>query len=58
MKKIIVLNFLTKEVFILNYDENIWEDPEHFISESELLNNVSHNHCQWMVVEDMKLIIE
>ncbi len=58
MKKIIVLNFLTREVFILNYDENIWEDPEDFISESELLDNVSHNNCQWMVVKDMKLIIE
>ena len=55
MKKLIVLNFTSSEVHIYPYDENIWECPEDFADENGI--TVLDSNCQYMVVEEVKLLI-
>jgi len=53
-KKIIILDFSTAEVHIFQYDENIWENGEHFLAE----NGLNETNCQWMIVNKLKLNID
>ena len=55
MKKIIILNFETAEVHVYNYDEAVWEDCEEFMTHEDI--GLNPNHCQWMVVDSLKLEI-
>jgi hypothetical protein len=50
--KIVILDFATAEVHIFDYDENIWEDGEHFLAEhhSEHGNTFKESNCQWMII--------
>lgn len=55
MKKIIILDFETGEVYVYPYDENITEGYEEYY---ELLNekfdtNFSDSNCQCMIVDDL-----
>ena len=56
MMKIIILDFRTAEVFVYNYDTNIWEDGENFIESEEV--NLNSNDCQWMIVDELKMQIK
>ena len=51
MRKIIILDFSSVEVHVFNYDDNIWEDALHFLSEH--FNNegmpFTEANCQWMI---------
>lgn len=50
MKYVTVLDFLTGEVNIYAYEEDL-EDLEEFIKEK------GHDYCQWMATDTLKLTI-
>jgi hypothetical protein len=56
IQKIIILCFETSEVLIYNYDSNIWEDVEDFLTSEEI--DISPNNCQWMVVNELNIQIK
>ena len=56
MLKIIILNEITGEVLITDYDPNIWEDPEDM--EDEFGNTLINSSCSYMVVNKLILRIE
>jgi|LakMenEpi03Aug12_release.lakeMendotaPanAssembly.Ray.scaffolds.fasta_scaffold3613030_1 hypothetical protein len=56
MKKIIILDFKRGEVFVYNYDTDIWEDGEDFIESEEI--NLNSNDCQWMIVDELNIQIK
>ncbi len=56
MKKIIILDFRTSDVFVYDYDINIWENGEDFIESEEV--NLNSNDCQWMIVDELKIQIK
>lgn len=55
MKKLIILDFETAEVYVYTYDENIWESPEDFTDEEGI--HVINSNCQYMVVDELKINI-
>lgn len=50
MEKIIILDFSTGEVFILNYSG---DDAEDWLKD----NGFNPNNCQWMITAGLKLNI-
>ena len=50
MEKIIILDFSTGEVFILNYSG---DDAEDWLK----YNGFNPDNCQWMIVDTLKLTI-
>lgn len=54
MEKIIILDFSDGEVYIKDYDTNIWEDAEEFLNEY----GFSESECHWMTVPILKLNID
>jgi hypothetical protein len=54
IKKIIILDFSDNQVYVKNYDENMWSNPEEFLSE----NGFDETNCQWMVVNKLTLNID
>lgn len=54
MKKIIILNNASLEVHVFNYDENIWDSPEDFISEQFDSRGMpfKDTECSWMLSEE------
>lgn len=54
MKKIIILDFSDNEVYIKNYIEDLWNNPEEFLSE----NGFDETNCQWMVVNKLILNVD
>lgn len=54
MKKIIILDFSTAEVFVYDFDESKFEDGEAFLASVEL----KEANCQWMIVGDLKITIK
>lgn len=56
MKKIIILDTTDSSVHVYNYDENIYEDGEHFLKENE--QEFPHTlDCMWMVTDDLNIQI-
>lgn len=49
-EKIVILDFTSGEVFILDYDSNIYDDPEDFFSIPEM-DNFNMNTCEFMIVK-------
>lgn len=54
IKKIIILDFSDNEVYIKDYDENMWSNPEQFLFET----GFNETNCQWMVVNKLILNID
>jgi hypothetical protein len=54
MKKIIILDFSDNQVYIKNYIEDLWNNPEEFLSE----NGFDETNCQWIVVNKLILNID
>ena len=54
IKKIIILDFSDNQVYVKNYDENMWSNPEEFLSET----GFNETDCQWMVVNKLILNID
>ena len=54
-QKIIILDFETGDVHVFSYDQNIWDNPEDFITELDIY--VSLSNCQWMVVDILNIQI-
>lgn len=54
MSKLIILHYETQEVIVCDYDENVWEDPEEFMSDEQI--DINSSSCHWMVVD--KLVIK
>ena len=52
--KIIILDFSDATITIMDYDNKIYTDAEDFLEE----NNFSHNDCQWMITQELKLTIK
>lgn len=55
-KKIIILCSSTQEVLIYDYNENVWEDVEDFLTSEEI--DLDVNNCQWMVVDELNIQIK
>lgn len=55
IKKIIILCSSTQEVLVYEYDMNMWEDVEHFLTSEEI--DLDINNCQWMVVDELNIKI-
>ena len=53
-KKIIILDFSDNQVYIKEYDENIWSNAEEFLSET----GFNETNCQWMVVNKLILNVD
>jgi len=51
MRKIIILDQGSGEVHVFNYDNNIWESPECFLSEnfSNEGRPFKESECSWML---------
>ena len=61
MKKIIILNFSTSEVFVFDYDTNIFEDAEVFFEALKYENedyDFSDSNCQWMITPENEIDIK
>jgi len=56
MKKIIILNFSNGEVLVYQYDNNIWNDAEEFLTSDEI--DLNPNQCQWMIVDELTIKIK
>jgi hypothetical protein len=53
-KKLVVLDYITNEIYVYDYDENIWECPEDYEIDGVF---VIHNNCNWLVVNELKINI-
>lgn len=53
-KKLVVLDYITNEIYVYHYDENIWECPEDYEIDGIF---VIHNNCNWLVVDELKINI-
>ncbi len=51
-KKLVVLSYISLEIWIYDYDENIWESPEDFQFEDEY---VIHDNCHWTLMDTVKI---
>lgn len=51
-KKLVVLDYMSKEVSIYEYDENIYDCPEDFEIDGVF---VIHSNCYFMVVDELKI---
>ena len=49
-EKIVILDFTSGELYVLDYDHNIYEDPEDFFSIPEM-DNFNMNTCEFMIVK-------
>lgn len=56
IKKIIILCSSTQEVLVYEYDMNMWENVEHFLTSDEI--DLDINNCQWMVVDELNIQIK
>ena len=56
MKKIIILCFDTSEVLVYEYNDDIWETAEDFMSSKEI--DINSNNCQWMIVDELNIQIK
>ena len=59
MQKIIILCFITTEVFVFPFDENIYENAQDFFSSEECEElGLKERDCQYMVTDDLRIIIK
>ena len=56
MSKLIILHYETQEVLIYDYDENVWENPEEFMSDEQI--DINSSSCHWMVVDEVNIKIK
>ena len=54
IKKIIILDYSTGEVYIKDYNDKIWQDSENFLLE----HGFKENDCNWMIVDKLILKID
>lgn len=59
-KKIIILDYTLARVYVFKYDENCYEDGEHFINEmiEEGELETSASNCNWMIVSELNIEIK
>ena len=58
-EKIIIFDYKSKQVFILNYDSNIFYNVEDFFLTEEVIeNNLFINTCEYMIVPTEDLCIK
>lgn len=51
MKKIIILDFSTAEVYVYDFDEDVHEDGESFL----ISVGLKEKDCQWMITNELRL---
>lgn len=56
MSKLVILHYETKEVLIYDYDENLLENPEDFMSDEKI--NINSSNCHWIVVDEVNIKIK
>lgn len=55
-EKIIILDFLNNDVYILDYDSNQFHNIEDFFFSEEIINShITINNCEYMVVPSSQL---
>lgn len=54
MKKLVVIDYITSDVSVYPYDENIWDSPEDFTYNDVY---VITSNCCWIVVDDLQIKI-
>jgi hypothetical protein len=59
IKKLIVLDFITQNTYVLPYDTNAFEDALECIEAAniEYSLNLSLSNCQWMECEQPNIIV-
>jgi len=60
MKKIIILDYTSGEVYVFNYDSNIFTDFSDFcnVINEEYDLNLYERNCNWMIVDELKINIK
>lgn len=48
-EKIVILDFQSGDLYILDYDSNIYDEPEDFFATEEM-EDISINVCEYMIV--------
>lgn len=57
-EKIVILEFITKKIYILDYDSNIYYNVEDFFLTEEFIeSNITINNCEYMIVNSNDLRI-
>ena len=54
MKKIIILDFSDNQVYIKDYNINMWSNVEEFLDNT----GFNETNCQWMVVNKLILNVD
>ena len=55
MKKLIVLDYESEEIWVYNYDPQVYEEPEEF--RDEYGDYVITDNCHFMIVDQLNLKI-
>ena len=56
--KIVILEFITKKIYILDYDSNIYHNVEDFFLTEEFIeSSITINSCEYMIVNSNDLRI-
>ena len=58
MKKIIILDNKSKNVYVFAYDENKWETGEDFITSDHHELEIHPTQCFWMIIDTLNIIIK
>ena len=57
-EKIVILEFITKKIYILDYDSNIYHNVEDFfLTEVFIESGITINSCEYMIVNSNDLRI-
>ena len=57
-EKIVILEFITKKIYILDYDSNIYHNVEDFFLTEEFIeSSITINSCEYMIVNSNDLRI-
>lgn len=52
-KKLVVMDMITQSISVYEYDENIWESPEHF--ETEEGEQPIDSNVSWMLIDELTI---
>ena len=58
-EKIVILNFIDRKVYVLDYDSNIYHNVEDFFLTEEFIeSSITINNCEYMIVNsnDLKIL--
>ena len=59
MKKVIIIDTITLQVYVAPYDENTFSDFADYLIDfnKKYRLNVSYDNCQWQVINELNLTV-